>query len=99
MKAVRAQTMKKANIKARFFFITYYYQELYIRLQSYKKLRYARHGEGESIVEREFFAADVYGIESVGAVGTVFEQVFFRLGELFAGLILAEAVATVGDTG
>ena len=50
-------------------------------------------------MEREFFAADVEGIEGVGAVGAVFEQVFFRLGELFARLILAEAVATVGDTG
>ena len=68
-------------------------------MQSYEKLRYARHGEGESFVEREFFAADVESIESVGAVGAVFEQVFLRLGELFAGLILAEAVATVGNTG
>ncbi len=25
----------------------------------------------------EFFAADIEGIESVGAVGAVFEQVFF----------------------
>ena len=50
-------------------------------------------------MEREFFAADVEGIERIGAVGAVFEQVFFGLGELFAGLILAEAVATVGDTG
>lgn len=52
-------------------------------------LRYARHGEGESVVIWEFFAADVEGIEGVGAVGAVFEQVFFGLGELFAGLILA----------
>ena len=63
------------------------------------RLRYARHGEGEGVVIREFFAADVEGIESVGAVGAVFEQVFLGLGEFFAGLILAEAVATVGDTG
>ena len=34
-------------------------------------LRYARHGEGESVVIREFLAADVEGIESVGAVGTM----------------------------
>lgn len=50
-------------------------------------------------MEGEFLAADVEGIESVGAVGAVFEQVFLGLGELFAGLVLAEAVATVGDTG
>ena len=62
-------------------------------------LRYARHGEGESIVIGEFLATDVEGIESVRAVGAMFEQVFLRLGELFAGLILAEAVAPIGDTG
>ena len=28
---------------------------------------------------REFLAADVEGIESVGAVGAVFEEVFFLL--------------------
>ena len=50
-------------------------------------------------MEREFFAAYVKSVESIGAVGAVFEQVFLRLGELFAGLILAEAVATIGDTG
>ena len=61
--------------------------------------RYAGHGEGEAVVEGELFAADVEGIEGVGAVGAVFEQVFFGLGEFFAGLILAEAVATIGDAG
>ena len=50
-------------------------------------------------MEWEFLAADVEGIEGVGAVGAVFEQIFFALGELFAGLVLAEAVAPVGDTG
>ena len=50
-------------------------------------------------MEREFLAADVEGIESVGAVGAVLEQVFFATGELLAGFILAEAVATVGDAG
>ena len=50
-------------------------------------------------MEREFLAADVEGIEGVGAVGAVFEQVFFGLGEFFAGLILAEVVAPVGNTG
>lgn len=64
-----------------------------------KKSRNARHGEGECVVEREFFAAYVEGVESIGAVGTVFEQVFLRLCEFFARLILAEAVASVGDTG
>ena len=42
-------------------------------------IRYARYGEGEAVVERELFATDVEGIERVGAVGAVFEQVFFGL--------------------
>ena len=58
-----------------------------------------RGGERKGVVVWEFFASDIEGIESVGAVGAVFEQVFLGFGELFAGLILAEAVATVGDTG
>lgn len=37
---------------------------------------------------RELLAADIECIETVGAVGAVFEQVFFALCELFAGLIL-----------
>lgn len=64
-----------------------------------KKSRNARHGKGECVVERKFLRSDVEGIEGVGAVGAVFEQVFFGLSELFARLILAEAVAPVGDTG
>ena len=62
-------------------------------------LQNSRSRYAKRIVIGEFFAADVEGIESVCAVGAVFEQVFFGLGELFAGLILAEAVAPVGDTG
>ena len=37
-------------------------------------LRYTRHGEGKRIVKRELFAADVESIESVCAVGAVFEE-------------------------
>ena len=48
-------------------------------------------------MERKLFAADVEGIESIGAVGAVFEQVFLGLRKLFAGLILAEAVAPAAD--
>lgn len=68
-------------------------------MQSYEKLRYARHGEGESFVEREFFGSDVEGIEGVGAVGAVFEQGFFGLCEFFARLVFAEAVAASADSG
>ena len=49
-------------------------------------------------MEREFLAADVKNIEGLGAVRAVFEQVFFGLGELFAGLIIAEAVAAPAES-
>ena len=41
----------------------------------------------------ELFAANVEGVEGIGAVGTVFEEVFFGLRLLLHGLVLAEAVA------
>ncbi len=47
----------------------------------------------------KFLATDVEGIESVGAIGLVFEQVFFGLRELFAELVFVEAVASSADTG
>ena len=42
----------------------------------------------------EFFAADIEGVEGIGAVGTMFEKVFFGLRLLFHRLVLAEAVAS-----
>lgn len=45
-------------------------------------------------MDGEFLAADVEGVECVGAVGVVFEEVFFRFGEFLARLVLAEAVAS-----
>lgn len=36
----------------------------------------------------EFLAADVEGIESIGTVGAVFEQVFPWFGEFLAGFVL-----------
>lgn len=62
-------------------------------------LNYAWHWEREGVSEWKLFAADVECIESVGAVGAVFEQVFFGLCEFFAGLIFMEAVAPSADTG
>ena len=53
---------------------------------------------GGGVAVRELFPADVEGVEGVGAVGAVFEEVFFGLGELFSGFVLAEAEATTGDT-
>ena len=42
----------------------------------------------------EFLAADIEGVEGIGAVGTVFEKVFFGLRLLLHGLVFAEAVAS-----
>ena len=41
------------------------------------RLNYSAHREGKRIVVWEFLATDVECIESVGAVGAVFEQVSF----------------------
>ena len=40
-----------------------------------------RHTDG--VVDGEFLAADVEGVECVGAVGAMFEEIFFLFGELF----------------
>lgn len=42
----------------------------------------------------KLLAADIECIESIGAVGSVFEKVLFGLRLLFHGLVLAEAVAS-----
>ena len=42
----------------------------------------------------ELLAADIERIEGIGAVGTVFEKVFFGFGLFFHTFVLAEAVAT-----
>ena len=42
----------------------------------------------------ELLAADIERIEGIGAIGTVFEKVFFGLRLLLHRLVLAEAVAT-----
>ena len=42
----------------------------------------------------ELFAADIESVEGIGAVGTVFEKVFFGLRLLLHTFVLAEAVAT-----
>ena len=42
----------------------------------------------------ELLAADIEGVEGIGAVGTVFEKVFFGLRLLLHGLVFTEAVAT-----
>ena len=61
------------------------------------RLKNAAHRQRERIVEREFLASNVESIESIGAVGAVFEQVFFALGKFLARLILAETFAPAAD--
>ena len=45
-----------------------------------------RHSQALShdISDRKFLATDIEGVESVGAVGVVFEEVFLGFGELLA---------------
>ena len=50
-------------------------------------------------MDGEFFGTDVESIERVGAVGAVFEQVFFALGKFFAAFVFAKAVATAAHAG
>lgn len=50
-------------------------------------------------MEREFLAADVESIESVGAVGAMFEKVFFALGKFFATFVFSETVAASAHAG
>ena len=45
-------------------------------------------------MDGEFLATDIEGVESVGTVGAVFEEVFLGFGELLAWLVPTEAVAT-----
>ena len=47
----------------------------------------------------KFFCSDVESIESVGAVGAVFEEVFFALGKFLSAFVLAEAVAAAAHAG
>ena len=48
---------------------------------------------------RELFAPNVQCIKGICAIGTVFEEVFLGLGQLLAGLVFVEAVASVEYSG
>ena len=48
-----------------------------------KWLEDAAHWHTDGVVDGEFLAADVEGVECVGAVGAMFEEIFFLFGELF----------------
>ena len=53
--------------------------ELIVRL-----LENATHWHSHDISDRKFLATDIEGVESVGAGGAVFEEVFLGFGELLA---------------
>ena len=57
-------------------------------------LSHPTHANWVQIVLWELLAADIEGVEGIGAVGTVFEKVFFGLRLLLHRLVLTEAVAT-----
>lgn len=62
--------------------------------QKYRnKSNNARNIDRESVTIWKFLAADVERIESVGAVGAVFEEVFFRFGKFLAAFVFSETVA------
>lgn len=48
------------------------------------RLHHAAHWHTDDVVNGEFLAVNIEGVEYVGAVGAVFEEVFFRFGELLA---------------
>ena len=52
----------------------------------------------EGIAVRKFLRSDVEGVESVRAVCAVLQQIFLRLGEFLAALVLAESVAAAHDS-
>lgn len=47
-------------------------------------LENATHWHSHDISDRELLATDIEGVESVGASGAVFEEVFLGFGELLA---------------
>ncbi len=64
------------------------------RLRNFNVLSHPTHANWVQIMLWELLAADVEGVEGIGAVGTVFEKVFFGLRLLFHRLVFAEAVAS-----
>ena len=60
----------------------------------YLKLHHATGVDGIKVVLWELLAADVEGVEGIGAVGTMFEEVLLGLVIFLTGFVLAEAVAS-----
>ena len=57
------------------------------------RLHHTTNWSVHDVVNGELLATDIEGVESVGTVGAVFEEVFLGFGEFLARLVLAEAVA------
>ena len=49
-----------------------------------RRLENTAERHADSIADWEFLAAYIKSVESVGAIGAVFEEIFFLFGELFA---------------
>lgn len=64
------------------------------RLRNFNVLSHPTHANWVQIMLWEFLAADIECVEGIGAVGSVFEKVFFGLRLLFHRLVFAEAVAS-----
>ena len=70
------------------------YSKNYININKISTLSHPTHANWVQIVLWELLAADVEGVEGIGAVGAVFEKVFLGFGLLLHALVLAEAVAS-----
>ena len=63
------------------------------------KSNHPRNINRKSVAVWKFLTAYVECIERVGAVGAVFEEVFFTLGKFFAAFVFAETVAAAAHAG
>ena len=64
------------------------------RLRNFNVLSHPTYANWVQIMLWELLAADIERVEGIGAVGTVFEKVFFGHRLLLHGVVLAEAVAS-----
>ena len=53
--------------------------------------------DGIDVVLGELLAADVEGVEGIGAIGAVLQEILFRLGVFLLRLVLAETIAATLD--
>ena len=72
-----------------------------LKRQSFRfiALSHPTHANWVQIVLWKLLAADVEGVEGIGAVGAVFEEVFLGFGLFFHRLVFAKAVAPTLHSG